>query len=261
MTPWRSPHATPMALQAAVGRSEPAPDAPDVETSSAAYAARFAGRAGAWMLDVQERVILRMLQSWQTAAILEVGGGHGQITGALAGRGHDVTVLGSDPRCQERIRSLVEQGRCRFVTGPLLALPYPDRAFDIVISLRLLPHVEAWPWLVAELARVARDAVLVDYPTARSLNCLTPALFGAKRRVEGNTRPYRLFREADVVEAFAAHGFTRRARCAQFFWPMVLHRLVGRPGISRALEGPGRLSGLTAWLGSPVLALWTREGL
>lgn len=234
--------------------------APDLETSSEAYAARFAGRAGAWMLGVQERALLRLLAPWRAATILDVGGGHGQVTGALIERGDEVTVLGSDPRCQQRIAPLVDSGRCRFVTGDLLDLPYPDRAFDVVISLRLLPHVEAWPRLVAELARVARDAVIVDYPTTRSLNCLTPVLFGAKRRVEGNTRPYRLFREAELLEAFAAHGFARRGRDAQFFWPMVLHRLVDRPALSRTLEGPCRLSGLTAWLGSPVIARFARDG-
>ena len=38
------------------------PETADVETSSDAYAARFSGPAGAWMLSVQERIVLRFMK-------------------------------------------------------------------------------------------------------------------------------------------------------------------------------------------------------
>ena len=55
----------------------------DIETSSDDYAARFAGEIGAWLLKVQEEATLRMLAAYPNAKILDVGGGHGQLTGAL----------------------------------------------------------------------------------------------------------------------------------------------------------------------------------
>ena len=248
-----------VAAEAAESLSQGVCETPDIETSSDAYAQRFAGPVGAWFLRVQEQAVLKMLASWPAATVLEVGGGHGQLTGALVREGYRVTVMGSDASCQQRIKPLVDEGCCRFAMGDLLNLPYSAQSFDVVVSLRLVPHVQAWPKLVGELTRVARHAVVVDYPTTRSLNCLTPALFGAKRRLEGNTRPYLMFRDAEIAQAFSAYGFVCQARYPEFFWPMVLHRVLRAPGVSAVLEGVARAIRLTRWYGSPVIALFTRD--
>lgn len=233
--------------------------APDVETSSEGYASRFSGAVGAWFLARQAQAVLALAEAEPVRSVLDVGGGHAQIAGPLADAGYDVTVFGSDPVCAVRLQPLLAEGRCRFATGDLARLPCPDRSFDLVVSLRLLPHVETWPSLIAELTRVARRGVIVDYPTARSLNCLTPWLFDAKRRAEGNTRTFLTFPERDVIAAFARQGFRPAGRAAQFFWPMVAHRMLKRPAVSRILEAPCHLTGLTWFFGSPVVARFIRE--
>ena len=101
--------------------------------------------------------------------------------------------------------------------------------------------------------------MIVDYPTTRSINCLTSALFGAKKRLEGNTRSYALFHHAEVSAEFARHGFTLAARRPQFLLPMVLHRVLNRPRLSAFLEGIGRGFGLTRFFGSPVLVKMVRR--
>jgi 2-polyprenyl-3-methyl-5-hydroxy-6-metoxy-1,4-benzoquinol methylase len=232
----------------------------DVETSSAAYAERFRGPVGAWFLDVQARTTLELLRPWPRARVLDVGGGHGQLTGPLVEGGYDVTVYGSDPACRERVRSHVDGGRARFESGDLLQAPFADRSFDVVLSFRLLPHVTAWPELVAELCRLAARAVVVDYPTRRSVNALAGPLFEAKRNVEGDTRPFAVFRDSDLLGAFAAHGFRPTARRPQFFLPMALHRAHGRGGLARALESVPGAIGLTRALGSPVILRLERHG-
>jgi len=242
-----------------VGGPEGPPETADVETSSDAYAARFAGPAGEWMLRVQERILLGWAAAHPGAAVLDVGGGHGQAALPLSRCGHRVTVLGSAPACARRIRGEVDAGRIAFAVGDLVALPYPDRAFDLVIALRLLPHCGRWRTLIAELCRAARQCVIVDYPTVQSVNVLTPALFKAKQRLEGDTRPYAFFRHAAIEAEFGRHGFARAARRPQFLLPMVLHRALKRPGLSAFLEGLGRGAGLTRLLGSPVLLKMSRR--
>ena len=150
----------------------------DVETSSDAYALRFAGPVGRWFLDVQAQATLDLLAPWPRARVLDVGGGHGQVTGPLVEAGFDVTVYGSSLACGERVRPWTEPGRARFQAGSLLHAPFPDRAFDAVLAFRLLPHVARWRELVSELGRLAGRAVLVDYPTTRSMNAVSKALFG-----------------------------------------------------------------------------------
>jgi 2-polyprenyl-3-methyl-5-hydroxy-6-metoxy-1,4-benzoquinol methylase len=209
---------------------------------------------------VQARTTLELLVPWPRARVLDVGGGHGQLTGPLIAAGHEVTIYGSDPVCRERVRAHVEGGRAQFQSGDLLAAPFADRAFDVVLAFRLLPHVAAWPALVAELCRLAAHAVVVDYPTRRSVNAVAGPLFEAKRNVEGDTRPFAVFRDAEIEAVFGASGFRVTARRPQFLWPMALHRAHGRGGLARALESVPRLTGLTQALGSPVILRAERHG-
>jgi 2-polyprenyl-3-methyl-5-hydroxy-6-metoxy-1,4-benzoquinol methylase len=225
----------------------------DVATSSAAYARRFAGPVGAWFLEVQARITLDLLQRWPRASVLDVGGGHGQLLGPLLDAGHDVTVYGSAEACRGRIQDRLDGVRARFEAGDLLRARWPAGAFDVVVCYRLLPHVAAWRDLVGELCRLARRAVLVDYPTRRSVNAAAEPLFAAKKGVEGDTRPFTVFRDGDVRAAFAARGFRPTARRPEFFLPMALHRALGAAPLSRALEGTARGLGLVRALGSPVI--------
>jgi SAM-dependent methyltransferase len=230
----------------------------DVETSSDDYARRFAGAVGAYLLEVQERLTLELLRPWPGASVLDVGGGHGQVTGALVEAGYAVTIHGSATVCRARVARWLDAGRAAFTCGPLLSLPHAADSFDVALSYRLLPHVAEWPRLVAELARVARLAVIVDYPTLRSVNAVSGALFGLKKRVEGNTRPFAVFRDSEVTRAFAASGFRPTARRPEFLFPLALHRGLGLASASRALEGTAAALGLTRAFGSPVIARFER---
>lgn len=229
------------------------PETADIHTSSDEYAGRFSGAEGAWMLEVQEHLTVRMLAPFPGVDILDVGGGHGQLAIPLARAGHPVTVLGSDVSCGRRVQEDVDAGRCRFLVGNVIDLPFENDAFDTIISFRLVTHCGQWPRLIRELCRVARRAVIVDYPTSQSVNAIAPAFFGAKKKVEKNTRTWTLFRHRQIREAFAACGYEQHAAKKQFFLPMALHRMLKSRGLSAGLEGICRATGLTALGGSPVI--------
>lgn len=234
------------------------PETADIETSSADYASRFSGPVGAWFLRVQEQATLRMLRPFTGGTILDVGGGHGQTAAALIQQGYRLTVLGSADSCQERVRDHVAAGRCAFKVGNILDLPYPDRSFDVVLSYRLLPHVTRWEEFLAELARVAKQAIILDYPEVRSINYITPLLFSFKKKLEGNTRTYTCFRRSQLLRVFDRYGFVKTDSYAEFFLPMVLHRKLEAPGLSDAMEKACRLLGLTGLFGSPVILKLSR---
>lgn len=226
----------------------------DISTSSVDYARRFAGPVGEWLLRVQTRVTLDLLQELpRGASVLDVGGGHAQIAPPLIDAGYAVTVVGSDASCGARLKQLTDRGSCRFDVGDLRALPYHDRSFDAVVCFRLLPHSVSWTGLVAELCRVARRCVVLDYPSTRSVNVLAEQLFSLKKGFEQNTRPFLLFSPHEIAAAFSELGYTVRATKPQFLLPMVVHRMVKSPALSRAAEIPGRVLGLTRWFGSPVI--------
>jgi 2-polyprenyl-3-methyl-5-hydroxy-6-metoxy-1,4-benzoquinol methylase len=226
----------------------------DVETSSDGYARRFAGPVGAWFLDVQARTTLELVRPLGSGArVVEFGGGHGQLAGPMADAGYAVTVYASSVRCLDRVEPLVDAGRIEFASGPLLASPFEPGSFDAALAFRLLPHAHDWRALVGELCRVAARAVVVDYPTTRSLNAVAGATFGLKKGVEKDTRPFRVFKDKEIADAFAEHGFRVTAREGQFAVPMAVHRALGVAAVSRAAEGVAATLGLRRLLGSPVI--------
>ena len=240
-------------------QTPPFPETADIESSSDEYAGRFAGPTGQWMLAVQERLTLSLLEPYgEKLSVLDVGGGHGQLAIPLCRDRHRVTVLGSAPECAHRIRSIIDSGACRFVVGNVIALPFEDQSFDVVLSFRMLTHCGQWPNLAAELCRVARRAVIVDYPTSQSVNRIAPWLFEAKKKVEVNTRVWHLFKHEEVHNAFRDHGFALSRLRKQFFFPMVVHRMLKCRAVSAGLETICRYTGLTRWAGSPVIAAYER---
>jgi 2-polyprenyl-3-methyl-5-hydroxy-6-metoxy-1,4-benzoquinol methylase len=236
-------------------------ETPDVFSSTAGYAARFSGPVGEYMLAVQAAMVVKALAPFPGATVLDVGGGHGQLVGPLEAAGYRVTVLGSTAESLRRAQGRAAGGAAAFVAGDLHRLPFADRAFDVVISCRLVSHLERWEAFLTELARVAGRAVLSDYPAVAGFNLLEPVLFKLKKGLEGNTRTYRSFRRRELEDCFARAGFATLRNDPQFCLPMVLHRVLKAPGVSRALEGVCRGLGLTRWLGSPaILTVGRGEG-
>jgi ubiquinone/menaquinone biosynthesis C-methylase UbiE len=241
--------------------SDMAEDA-DIGTSSEDYARRFTGAVGRWFVETQTRLTLSVLSALPAgASILDVGGGHAQIAPPLIERGYQVTVVGSDPVCAARLAPWISNGTCKFEVANLQALRFPDRSFDAVVCLRLLPHSVNWTGLIAELCRIARRSVVIDYPSLRSANVLSEYLFDLKKGIEVNTRRFISFTPRQIHAAFASNGFVVRAERPQFLLPMVLHRLTKRAALSRLAEAPGRLLGITRWFGSPIIVRADRRAL
>lgn len=229
-------------------------ETPDVVSSSDAYAARFAGPVGQWLLSEQNRALLSMLQPFAGSTVLDVGGGHGQYSKDLVEAGYPLTVVGSRAACAHRIQGLVQSGRCTFVEGDLLCLPWGDQSSDVVISFRQLSHLTDWRAFLGELTRVAGKCVVIDFPPSRSFNVLRPVLFPLKRAIEnGTTRPYVSFRESDVRRELESHGFRVTGRRPLFGLPMVLHRKLNRLGLSRRAEALAGRMGWTRLFGSPLI--------
>lgn len=226
------------------------PEAPDIDSSTREYAARFSGAIGQWFLNVQTRALNSLLSTPSNSCVLDVGGGHAQLVGPLFARGLKVTVQGSDQSCSQ----LLDTSQCDFKISALLALPFQDKSFDAVTCFRILPHLKAWPDLIAELCRLSRNEIIIEYPSSRSINALAPLLFKAKKKLEGNTRPYTLFSDRDINSEFARHGFVRKGEVRQFILPMVLYRAAKSVAFASTIEATLAALGLRCLFGSPVVA-------
>ena len=228
-------------------------ETPDIETSSDDYAQRFAGPAGQFFLKTQEKAFQRVLPRRPVSTVLDVGGGHGQLVPIFLERNCELTVLGSDESTHRRVREAFPDAKIIYDTGDVLNLPYEDNSFDIVVSVRLISHIEAWETLLKEFCRVARHSVLIDYPSWISMNALTPLLFPMKKSLEGNTRTYKSFFRWDISRELRLHDFKVSYTWNQFLLPMFLHRTLNGARWLQGVEHALRALGLTALLGSPVV--------
>jgi len=235
-------------------------NAPDIDSSTWDYANRFAGPVGEWLLSRQIEATRELIkQRWPSESglsVLDVGGGHGQNVELINELGHDLTILGSTKGCAEVIQSPLESGRVKFDIGSLLTLPYKDNSFDIVICYRILPHMECWRELIGELTRVARHLVLVDYPSKCSVNVAADLLFVFKHGIEKNARPYHCFFDKEIDAVFNRACFSRVNQRREFFFPMAFYRLVGNLSFAKSASWVFRKSGLTGFLGSPVISVY-----
>lgn len=222
---------------------------PDVHSASDFYARRFESRAGRWFVDVQTDILMNLMAPWRGADVLDVGGGHGQVAGPLDAAGHRVTLLAS---ALDGVGFASPAAR-HVVIGDLQDPPGARSAYDVVTSLRIMAHIPDWRAFIGGLCRSAKDAVIIDFATPGNANVLAPVLFAAKRRIEGNTRRFNTMTKAEVRAEFRRHGFEVDAEVGQYVLPMLVHRMLDWPRLSRTLEAVPRRLGLDRVLGTPVL--------
>lgn len=240
-------------------RQELAQDAdrcPDIETASAEYAARFAGTAGSYLLDVQDRTIREALRGDFGCGVLDVGGGHGQLRELYRRAGVPFVLQGSHEDCFARLDAPSSDERR--VVSDLRSLPFDDAEVDTVVCVRLLCHLDDWQVVLKEMCRVSARRVVFDFPTSQSVNGLTPLLFGFKKRVEKNTRTYTNFSMTAFDNVLRESGFRTSSIVKQFAFPMVVHRMLRGSVVSRFIERVPKSVGLTKLFGSPVVLMAER---
>jgi ubiquinone/menaquinone biosynthesis C-methylase UbiE len=231
----------------------------DIETASDDYASRFSGSIGKWMLKKQSEIVLNLLSENPHAEVLDVGGGHAQLARPLVDNGFAITVHGSSEECGNRIKDLIANNKCKFVCSSMFELPFADASIETLLCFRLITHCNEWKQLIAELCRVAQDSIIIDYPTSKSLNAISSGkLFSFKKKLEGNTRSWRLFSRKELETEFQKNGFQCKVEKKEFFLPMVLHRTMRCPPLSAFMESICSTLGLTCIWGSPVIMKLTR---
>jgi 2-polyprenyl-3-methyl-5-hydroxy-6-metoxy-1,4-benzoquinol methylase len=221
---------------------------------------RFGGPIGELVASTQATVLTRFIGPLANRTLLDVGTGTGRAALLMARAGARVTgVDASDEMLAvARQRAAAEGAAMTFQTGDAHALDFPNRSFEVVISLRVIMHTPRWADCVAELCRVADQLVILDYPSSRST-----ALFQSQARrllaaVGRRTEPYRVFSYRQIDDALRRSGFRVRSVHRQFVLPIALHKAVGSRRLTVTIEGWLERLGLLRLFGSPVTVVAER---
>src|SRR5690606_2077861 len=141
-------------------------------------ALRFSGDVGRFLLEEQARLLEAALDPSPARRILDVGTGTGRAAIGLARRGARVTGLDASIEMigVARVRAADAGVRIPFAVADAHALPVPDRSVDAAVSLRVIMHALDWRRCIAELCRVSRWRVVVDFPSSRSFAAIESAV-------------------------------------------------------------------------------------
>jgi len=221
---------------------------------------RFGGPIGELVAESQARVLADFVGPVQGRSVLDVGTGTGRAALLLAASGARVTGVDASAEMLmvARQRAADVGAGVSFLQGDAHQLEFADRSFDIVLSLRVIMHTPRWRECVAELCRVARDRVILDYPSARSVAAVQSLVRRAFSALGGRTEPYRVFSAREVESALLASGFRIRATHRQFVVPIAFHKAVGSRRFTTAVESVFDRVGLMRLLGSPVTVVAER---
>ena len=158
-------------------------------------------------------------------AALDLACGTGDIAFELAERGADVVGLDLTHRMLQLAQRKNRAGRAaRFVTGDMMALPFPDASFDLVTTgygIRNVPRIEP---ALAEIRRVLRPGgLLLSLDFDRPSNPLLRAIYLGYLTVVGSALGWALHRDPDTYR----------------YIPESIRRYPGAAGVSTLLARDG----------------------
>jgi ubiquinone/menaquinone biosynthesis C-methylase UbiE len=221
---------------------------------------RFSGAIGRHLLETQERLLLEAFSPLAGRHILDVGTGTGRAAIGLAKAGAIVRGLdASRDMIDVAEKRAAEAGvSVAFGVADAQALPLGDREVDATVCWRVLMHVVDWRRAVAELCRVSRWRVAVDFPSSRSVAAIESAVRARRLAAGKPVEAYRVLAERDVRAAFDAHGFRVVLVRRQFVLPISLHKQLDRLGPTLAVERALAAVGLLSAFGSPATVVAER---
>ena len=232
----------------------------DPATASRFDQRRFGGPIGELVAAQQAAVLTEFAGPLPGRIILDVGTGTGRAALLLAAGGATVTGIdASDQMLAVARQRAEEQGtRVVFRHGDAHAIEFADRAFDVVVCLRVLMHTPQWRRCIAELCRVSRGIVVFDYPSVRSAAAIQSMARAVLHRAGVKNEPYRVFADREIDAALAASGFRPVRRHRHFVLPIAVHKTIGSRAFTQTSESVLDRLGLLRLFGSPVTLLAER---
>ncbi len=212
---------------------------------------RFGSGFGAFLKQYETELYDKLIPHFQF--MLDVGAGTGKLTSHFARRGF---VVASDASLHMLIqaRKLAQKHNIHYeaVVCDAHQLCFRDHSFDAVVSSRVLMHVVDWKRMVAELCRVSRKDIALDFPNYFSLSLFERVFRKLFKPLNKNIQTYHGFLGKTVDTEFKRHGFALEIKLKSFFLPVALYRVLNSPRLAFRVESFFGKIGIIKLFGTPI---------
>jgi SAM-dependent methyltransferase len=232
----------------------------DPETAQTFDQKRFGSPIGEFIKETQERIVFSTLPDVSGWRVIDVGAGTGRFSIAFSERGAEVTACDASEEMLKVLQSKVSGGRVQVKTIDAQNLTFPDKHFDCAASFRMLMHVIDWQKALSEICRVSSDWIVFDFPADRGFLKLTPLFHLLRKPFARDLQPYKVLSLPEIKNVLHSKNFTIVSRNDGYFLPIVVHRILRSPSLSRAVENIFSRLSLTKIFGSPVTIFARRNG-
>ncbi|HEX9665261.1 MAG TPA: class I SAM-dependent methyltransferase [Thermodesulfobacteriota bacterium] len=215
---------------------------------------RYGGAFGQYLHDLELNTFLSLIDL-SYINVLDVGAGTGKLSIPLTIQSRHVVAVDSSEEMIKilRIKAKKRDVELKTIICDANRLCFNEKAFDCVVSSRLLMHLKDWREAIAELCRISRGAAIIDFPPCLSFAGLGSLLRKLKRFLIPDTQTYKAFIIRDVIDEFHKHDFELVVIERQFFLPYAFHRWLNLPWLSAKIEKLFMRFGLVKLIGAPVI--------
>jgi len=148
------------------------------------YDAWYRTPRGAWIGEIEKRLLSATLAPSPGESLIDVGCGTGYFTRRFASSGLSVTGVDRDPEMLGFARTHAAAGE-RYVLADARHLPFPDRHFDLCVSVAALCFIAEESQALAEMLRVTRRRFAIGLLNRHSLLYLQKGRHGGSRAYRG----------------------------------------------------------------------------
>jgi ubiquinone/menaquinone biosynthesis C-methylase UbiE len=183
------------------------------------------------LIDRFHRKIVAEVMALSPKTFLDAGCGEGFVARRVLDAVPGIGLTGCDVSDEALEMAADANPKARFVVGSVVALPFPDRSFEVVGCFEVVEHLpgDLPKCALSELARVARRAVVLSVPH-EPMFCLANAARGKNLdvRPKGSDPDHKQFWSRSAFGAFVSEQLVVEKLAGSFPWTICVATVPNR---------------------------------
>lgn len=177
------------------------------------------------LIDRFHEKITQIVEAQRPETVLDAGCGEGFTAEIFLSAMPTLKLTGFDPHEPSVELARMRNPRAEFLVGDIYGIPFEDDSFDVVGCFEVLEHLHDAPRALAELARVARDSVVLSVPH-EPFFCLANAARGKNLDVtpKGSDPDHRNFWSREAFGRFVQQEMDVVTLTGSFPWTICVAR-------------------------------------